>query len=277
LWTLLKTYAWPLVNYTDNLTEFRQDLQTRLFALTNVGYPPAEITDNDRNGFMLILNSLAPWLESHFLTASHDVLKRIQEEIDEKEPSLQTLIANLQFFNTVLEDELKRRIFLFIVPEDANLFNNPIASVPLTFSNYPSARHDISEAGRCHALGCYTASVYHSMAIAQHGLHALANHLGVSFPFSLNLAEWQSVISGIETKIKPMREGPRTNEKDNLISFYSECAAQFRYFKDAWRNHVCHMREVYDRDQSHSILLHVRDFMEKLSTRIKEIPAPPVV
>jgi hypothetical protein len=31
------------------------------------------------------------------------------------------------------------------------------------------------------------------------------------------------------------------------------------------------MREVYDGDQAHSTLIHVRDFMEKLSLRIKEL------
>jgi hypothetical protein len=112
------------------------------------------------------------------------------------------------------------------------------------------------------------------MGIAQTGLHTLAKELGVTFNYSIDLAEWNSVIAKIEEKIKPMREGARTDEKDDKLSFYSECAAQFRYFKDAWRNHVCHLREVYDRDQAHSILLHVRDFMEKLSTRVKETYMP---
>jgi hypothetical protein len=108
------------------------------------------------------------------------------------------------------------------------------------------------------------------MAIAQAGLHLLANALGVSFKFPIVLAEWSNVIDGIEAKISPMKQMSKSAEKDELLTFYSECAVQFRYFKDAWRNHVGHSREVYDRDQSHSVLLHVRDFMEKLSTRIHE-------
>jgi hypothetical protein len=274
LWTLLKTYAWPLVNHIENLTEIRQDLQSRLYALTNVGYAPAEISDNDRNSFNVVLGALAPWLEGHSLTASHDVIKRIQEEVDQEDPSLQTLIASLQFFNTVLEDELRRQTFLYITPQDAKLFNHPADGFTQTLASYPSVRNDIYEACHCHALGCYTACVYHTMAIAQHGLHALANHLGVSFPYSLDLAEWSAVISRIEDKIKPMREGPRTDHKDAQLSFYSECAAQFRYFKDAWRNHVGHMREIYDENQSLSILIHTREFMEKLSTRLTELPKP---
>lgn len=36
---------------------------------------------------------------------------------------------------------------------------------------------------------------------------------------------------------------------------------QFRYFKDAWRNHVCHLREKYNHDQALTILMQVKDFM----------------
>ena len=42
---------------------------------------------------------------------------------------------------------------------------------------------------------------------------------------------------------------------------------QFRYFKDAWRNHVCHQREHYDVNQAYSVLIHVADFMEAVSKR----------
>ena len=54
-------------------------------------------------------------------------------------------------------------------------------------------------------------------------------------------------------------------EKDETLSFYSRVALQFRYFKDAWRNHVDHNREVYDADQAHSILIHARDFIKELA------------
>jgi len=173
-----------------------------------------------------------------------------------------------------VHDELELQTFLFLPSDDAEMYKNYGATFPLTLKAFPSTQNSIQEASQCLALGMYTACVYHCMAIAQSGLHALANDLGVAFGFSLDLAEWNSVISAIENKIKPLRDLPRSDEKDAQISFYSECAVQFRYFKDAWRNHVCHMREVYDNFQAHSILLHVRDFMETLSTKLKELPKP---
>lgn len=275
LWEMLETTAWNLVQHTASLTSLRDNLEARLWALNkSIGHGPAEIQENDRANFTLIFDDMEKWLKLHLLTATIDRLDRIREEFEQTEPSVRQIIEGITVLNQTLEDELRRRVFLSVNSEDENLYKNPVASFSLTYAAYPSTRNDIIEACRCHALGRYTASVYHSMAIAESGLHLLAKELGVLFNYPMVLAEWSAVIDGIESKIEPLRHLKRSDEKDKLVTFYSECAVQFRYFKDAWRNHVAHAREVYDRDQSHSILLHVRDFMEKLSLRIKETEFP---
>ncbi len=55
-----------------------------------------------------------------------------------------------------------------------------------------------------------------------------------------------------------------------MLTFSPACAAQFRYFKDAWRNHVAHMRKDYGAGDAWQTLVHVRDFMELLSARLHE-------
>jgi hypothetical protein len=84
------------------------------------------------------------------------------------------------------------------------------------------------------------------------------------------LEEWNGVIAGIEGKIEPLRHMPKSDQRDEMLSFFSSAAAQFRYFKDAWRNHVAHMRKDYDTGEGWRTLVHVRDFMELLSTRLHE-------
>jgi len=272
VWTVLETYAWPLVNYTSALGQIRDSLATRLNVVaTTYDTTDAQITQQDRESFRLVFDNLLAWLKSHELEASMDRLKRLWEEYAEDEPSFQSIIAGIGIFNETLEDELRRRIFLYVVPQDENLYRNPPASFPLAWPNYPSARPDITEACRCFAVGRYTACVFHCMAILQGGLYALASDAGVTLKYPVELAEWSEIIGAIENIIPPLANQPRTSARDERMTFLSECAVQFRYFKDAWRNHVAHMRESYDRDQAHSILLHVRDFMEKLSTRIAEV------
>jgi hypothetical protein len=166
--------------------------------------------------------------------------------------------------------EIKRHKFLYLPAPGETHFNQERLFGDAVYDKFPSARNDVREAGNAFAFEMYTACVFHAMAVLQVGLYAMANDLGVSFKHSIELAEWQGVIKGIEDKIEPLRHMPKTDQRDDLLSFFSGCASQFRYFKDAWRNHVAHMREVYDRGQAESILLHVKDFMQQVSTRLQE-------
>ena len=112
------------------------------------------------------------------------------------------------------------------------------------------------------------------MGILQYGLYSLAANLEVEFPWSIELENWQNVIERIEAAIKQRRGGLRKgDEKDEQLKFYSGLATRFIYFKDAWRNHVCHLREQYEHDLAFIVLTSVKDFMELLSSRLKEAPA----
>jgi hypothetical protein len=45
------------------------------------------------------------------------------------------------------------------------------------------------------------------------------------------------------------------------------------FFKDAWRNHIMHVRDVYDAGRATSIWQHVQEFMNKLAAiGLKENP-----
>lgn len=113
------------------------------------------------------------------------------------------------------------------------------------------------------------------MGILQAGLYAQATALNVTLTVPLHLAQWHMIIQLIEAKIVDMRKAlPKGDLRDDLVTFHAQAASQFRYFKDAWRNHVAHMRDVYDRDMAHSIMTHTKDFMEHLSTRLNELPIP---
>jgi len=109
------------------------------------------------------------------------------------------------------------------------------------------------------------------MGILQIGLFTLASDVGITLKFPIELAEWGEILRAIQDKIRPYATLPRGDVlREKYDNLYSGCAAQFGFFKDAWRNHVAHDREDYDKDKAHSILEHVRYFMESLSTRLHE-------
>jgi hypothetical protein len=175
-----------------------------------------------------------------------------------------------------LEQEFLHHLFLYVPPEEANLFQNPLAGFTKSVEAFPSARKDMENASRCQALRQHTACVFHCIGVLQYGLYALADELQVSFSFPLPMAEWCAIIDRIEAKIKELRNLPRSQAKDEILTFYSEAASQFRYLKDAWRNHVAHLRQDYDKREADGVLSHTQEFMEHLSTRLKEQPLPPL-
>ena len=108
------------------------------------------------------------------------------------------------------------------------------------------------------------------MRILEIGLRALANDLKVTFPSPIELENWQSIIEKIESEIRQVNQQPKGLQKSHDLQFYSEAAKEFRYFKDAWRNHVSHSREKYVETEAFRVLSHVKDFMQHLATRLKE-------
>ncbi len=93
--------------------------------------------------------------------------------------------------------------------------------------------------------------------------------LGVTFPFDISLASWQNILDQIESKIKAMKDLPKSEKRDSDQRFFSEAATQFRYFKDGWRVRVAHARETYDEVQAIRVVDHVNDFFVTLAERLR--------
>lgn len=267
---MIQTETWNLVNHASGLTRIRDDMKARYHMYLGHGFAGVAFSDTDRQGILLMENIMRPWLNAHGLRATIDRLDRIMEYLDDPDRHIDDMSDKLTILIEVMEDELRRRVFLFLPPQNEWLYREPEKWWAKTIEAFPSATHDALEAGRCYALGRYTACVFHCMGVLQAGLYAMAIDLKVPFNYSIELAEWNGVIAGIEAKIEPLRNMPKSDKRDEMLSFFSQCAAQFRYFKDAWRNHVAHMRKDYSAGEAWEVLEHVHGFMEQLSTNLKE-------
>ena len=132
---------------------------------------------------------------------------------------------------------------------------------------FKSAESDIKAGMDIWALGHGTASVYHFMLVLEHGLRALATDVGKSF----DLQNWHGIIDEIQSAITELNKTlPKGTARNDRLQFLSLAAAEFRYFKDGWRNHVAHGRATYDEHQARSVMEHVRTFMNVLSDRLSE-------
>ena len=133
---------------------------------------------------------------------------------------------------------------------------------------FPRVRFDLSEASKCLALKRFTACVFHSMRSLEVPLKALADKLSV---VSKN-PNWENVLIDIAQEVRAIStqgklRGQNWKEEEK---FYSEAIADFRIFKNAWRNYVTHSSENYVEEQAREIMDRTRSFIEHLSERFAE-------
>jgi hypothetical protein len=164
-----------------------------------------------------------------------------------------------------LKDELSAKMIMTVPSGKVGYFDGSNNAFPLPIqNNFPSAEYDMEEAGKCFALGRYTASVFHLMRILEVGLNTMATSLGLTVA-----PNWNRAITDIENEIASRsyatHPGWRVDEP-----FYSEAATHFRLVKNAWRNHTMHIKEKYDEERARDIFNSVSAFMRHLATKLHE-------
>jgi hypothetical protein len=177
-----------------------------------------------------------------------------------------TAMSRLVEIRKNLVAELSQHYFIQIPYQRRAYYEakNPLMGA-LVEAKFPDASRDVAAAGRCLALEESTAAVFHLMRVLEHGLRFLATRVGLSSD-AMALENWKNVIDQIEKKIREMEGLPKSPIKSETLQHYSEAAIQFRYFKDAWRNHVSHSRSTYDERDAVSIWNHATEFMQHLAT-----------
>ncbi len=180
-----------------------------------------------------------------------------------KEAPVNVLTALVSQLVGATQAELKAHLYFRIPKEERTFYENPPLN-KVVADAFPSAFRDLQAAGRCFALDESTACVLHLMRALEYPLAALAQTLGVA----VTNPNWHTVLTDCENKISAIAP-PAINWKDDK-EFYSEAALNFRFFKDAWRNHASHGRHTYDKREAFEIMTHVASFIKHLSKRLKE-------
>lgn len=173
----------------------------------------------------------------------------------------------------VIQDELKRRRFLYIPVDRAKLVDTMLADWQKTIVAFEkTAKFEIGFAIRCYVTGNPTACVFHLMRAAEMGMRALAKERRVVLKKHRDYAwaDWQELLSGIDKQVTALNNKKRGPARDRALVFYQGILGEFEAFKDVYRNNVMHARETYDMPRALSVLNHVREFMERLSDKISE-------
>jgi len=141
-----------------------------------------------------------------------------------------------------------------------------------TLAAFPSEdmKFEVFSGVDCSALGHHTAAIFHFMRIVEYGLRATAKKLRVRLPKgkTVEWSEWKHVIDAIGKKVGAAKQTSRGPRKAADLDFYSGVLNHFEGFKNMYRDSVMHVRREYKDWEAEMAMRHVRDFMNKLSTRI---------
>ena len=168
---------------------------------------------------------------------------------------------------------MEERLFLSVPQHLSGYYEKGDLVSDKVVDAFPKASEEIRLGGTCLAAGLNTACVFHAMRAAEIGVRALGAALKITIKSGkpLELAEWREILDGISTAVRDIENLPNsTPNKDTDLAFYSEAAAQFRFFKNGWRVRTAHARASYEEPQAKEAIDHVRSFFEILAPRLKE-------
>jgi hypothetical protein len=189
----------------------------------------------------------------------------------------QQLFNELTVLRQAIEADLEKHLFVQIVERKAEKVEHLKGEWEAIWTAIPDAREDIEEAVYCYALDRNTASVFHLMRVVEWGLRSFCWHLGFKqtkafikakgvFKFTpIEFETWERILGQLrphaQEKIDKLKNRDR---KQKLQEFYFSTLAEVEGFKDAWRNHVMHVRRSYSSEDSLAVMAHVRRFMNLL-------------
>lgn len=237
----------------------------RLMETEGKGVGKYQIDETHRAVFLSAFQAFAEHQEFRVMVPfAIPILQRIVEHLKKPGCSGWQLTELVRDFERRIEDQLSGQVYFLIGSNEVRFVTKPLDRWESVVARYPETEQDIIQAGWCLAFIRSTAAVFHLMRVLEHGLRGFAAEVGVGA--NTELENWKNIIDQIEKEMRSVEALPKSQDKSAKLQRYSELASQFRFFKDAWRNHVSHARSSYDQHQALSVYTHVHEFMLKVAS-----------
>jgi hypothetical protein len=110
------------------------------------------------------------------------------------------------------------------------------------------------------------------MRIVEQAIRLLAKRLNVrGLKADLDYEDFKHIQTELRKKLEVLRNSRRGKRREREIDFYADLADRCQYFKEMWRDNVMHSRRNYGNDDAARILTRVRELLERMSERLKDL------
>ena len=229
-----------------------------------------EVDKFDRPNILNFLAALKAECRNLELTHTLNMTLGIEEKYQRKtSPSVfsyrdkytySDLVNDLDALDISFTSELREELIFRLPSERKNYFEKDDLFGSEVTSAFPSAVENVRNAGTCFAVEQWDACVFHLMRVLEQGIRVLATKFNVPFQNTT----WHTIIEQIEASVRRMDSSFGADWKEQQ-KFCSQAASQFMFLKEAWRNHIMHLSDVYDEGKALSVLRHVHELMQILA------------
>ncbi len=197
---------------------------------------------------------------------------RIDQNFNSK-VTVENFMFSFAHLRELMESEMGKQLFLSIPSPLASLYENAAPMGDSVYSNFPSIRVNISEAGSCLACGRNNAAMHHLMLATEVGLRELGKDRQIPYASSgeIEFKQWGTIIGQIEDAVQAIQQWKNSDIKDAAHMFYNALLPELRSFNDGYRRHLAHARDHKFSDTDALALWdHVSRFFRLLSEKISE-------
>jgi hypothetical protein len=212
-------------------------------------------------------------LESLELVDCASVLRRAKTSyLNQGKPgySNEQLEELLRAVRHQMYDGLKRPQFIVLngaekalYEQAAPLFGQEVAT------QFPSLKSEISEVGKCFALGRFTASAFHSIRSLEAAIRAMSRCLGIPDPTKGADRSWGAMLRtmGEEMQKRWPSAASRFSGDGKL---FEELHGALSAIQNPYRNATAHLDSDYTADQARHLMELTKGLLQRVAARMNE-------
>ncbi len=240
--------------------------------------PSALVDDESINTLQTNLEAIENWCKQIHLRDSLDRIAELKANLlKKKRLTYRDMEWQLTEQSDCIRREMKRTLFLYISQPDAERFLSPRKGWGAVCHRWRDSSDNIEESAKSFACGRYAASVFHILLVAEVGIIAVGELIGLKDP----KPGWSGVIGQIRRIVQDKKYNELTPSQQEHYPLLQQLLPLMLAMQEAWRNKITHSAHrltlsssVLSRDVADDIISTTRAFMKRLVSDLPEKDDP---
>lgn len=197
-------------------------------------------------------------------------LQRMRNQMVEPDCTFKYIKDHISILQERIQDELSSILFMRIPNSKLDFYQKSDLFGGNVVVNFPSALLDVEEAGKCFAVGRYTACAFHLLRVVEVGVKAFGTGLGIMAQITAAQPSWGDVLRETWKEMKRLNASGDPTWTPEKKSFFENVQSDLHIVKTAWRNPTMHVENTYDEERAEDIFNAVKSWMRHLAKHLDE-------